>query len=178
MCWVDTVEGSTVMTGMGNSGSDAGTGSPLDVIGALTRMEAADASLRHRLRDRLDVSGSDVVLLQFVGRAEAGGRTVRVADLVRHLGLSSPAVTATTQRLERAGHVERTPHPEDRRSRIIRLTPDTRAAFTRALDHTSEQLDELLSSFSDDERARFVSIIDRVTAALDNGAPPPPPPGR
>ncbi|WP_181429165.1 MarR family winged helix-turn-helix transcriptional regulator [Curtobacterium sp. MCSS17_008] len=157
---------------MGDSGGDGGT--DLDVIGALTRMEAADAALRHRLRERLHVSGSDVVLLQFVGRAEAGGRTVRVADLVRHLGVSSPAVTATTQRLERAGYLERSPHPEDRRSRIIRLTADTRAAFTAALDHTNEQLHELLSSFSDDERARFVHIIERVTTALDDGAPPSP----
>lgn len=160
------------MVDMGDSGGDSG--SPLDVIGALTRMEAADAALRHRLRDHLHVSGSDVVLLQFVGRAEAGGRTVRVADLVRHLGLSSPAVTATTQRLERAGHLERSPHPEDRRSRLIRLTASTRAAFTAALDHTNEQLHELLASFSDDDRARFVHVIERVTTALDDGAPSPP----
>uniref|UniRef100_A0A942Y9N0 MarR family transcriptional regulator n=1 Tax=Neobacillus citreus TaxID=2833578 RepID=A0A942Y9N0_9BACI len=159
---------------MGDDSKDRAGSGDLDVIAALTRMEAADAALRHRLRDRLHVSGGDVVVLQFIGRAETGGRDVRVADLVRHLGLSSPAVTATTQRLERAGHLERAPHPNDRRSRVLRLTADTRAAFTAALDHTNEQLHELLSSFSDDERARFVSIIERVTQALDDGAPPPP----
>jgi DNA-binding MarR family transcriptional regulator len=147
--------------------------SELDLTAALTRLEAAMGALRGRLRERLAVSGSDLTVLQFVARAEAADRTVRVKDLVSHLGLTGPAVTGTVDRLERAGHLCRVPNPEDGRSRFIELTPETQRAYAAAMDSTNEHLHELLSSFSERETTRYVRVIDRVIEALEHGAPTP-----
>ena len=145
--------------------------SELDLTAALTRLEAAVAALRGRLREHLSVSGGDLTVLQFVARAEAADRTVRVKDLSTHLGLTGPAVTGMVDRLERAGHLTRVPNPEDGRSRHIELTPETRQAYTDAMDGTNKHLHDLMASFSDRDRARFVRIIDRVIAAIDLGSP-------
>lgn len=147
--------------------------SEIDLTAALTRLEAAMGALRGRLRERLSVSGSDLTVLQFIARAEAAERKVRVKDLVSHLGLTSPAVTGTIDRLERAGHLCRVPNPDDGRSRFIELTPETQRAYASAMDSTNEHLHELLSSFSERDRVKYVRVINRVIEALEYGAPTP-----
>jgi DNA-binding MarR family transcriptional regulator len=143
----------------------------LDLTGAITRLEAAVAALRARLRERLDVSSGDLAVIQFVARAETAGRTVRVKDIATHLGLTGPAVTGQVDRLEHAGHLCRVPNPDDGRSRHIELTPTTRQAYAAAMDGTNQHLHDLMASFSERERARFVRIVDRVVAAIDLGSP-------
>jgi DNA-binding MarR family transcriptional regulator len=145
----------------------------IDLTAAITRLEAAMGALRGRLRERLGISGTDLTVLQYVARAAAAERTVRVKDLVSHLGLSGPAVTGTIDRLERAGHLSRVPNPDDGRSRFIELTPDTQRSYASAMDSTNEHLHELLSSLSERERAKYVRLIDRVVEALEFGAPTP-----
>lgn len=145
--------------------------SDLDLMGALTRLEGAVSALRSRLRDQLGVSAGDLTVIQFVARAEAAHRTVRVKDLATHLGLTGPAVTGLVDRLERAGHLCRVPNPDDGRSRHIELTPSSRQAYTVAMDGTNSLLHELMASFSERDRARFVRIVDRVIAAIDHGSP-------
>ncbi|WP_418516610.1 MarR family winged helix-turn-helix transcriptional regulator [Curtobacterium flaccumfaciens pv. flaccumfaciens] len=147
--------------------------SDVDLDAALTRLEAAVSELRGRLRDELGVSGGDLTLLQFVSRAEEAGRTVRVKDLSKHLGLTGPAVTGMVDRLEQSGHLSRVPNPDDGRSRYIELTDAARRDYARAMDGTNKHLHDLMASFSERERARFVRIIDRIVAAVDLGAPSP-----
>lgn len=147
--------------------------SDLDLVAALTRLEAAVSALRARLRDQLGVSGSDLTVLQFVSRAEEADRSVRVKDLAQHLGLTGPAVTGMVGRLEQSGHLSRVPNPADGRSRHIELTETARRDYAIAMDVTNEHLHELLASFSERDRVRFVRIVDRIIAAVDLGAPSP-----
>jgi DNA-binding MarR family transcriptional regulator len=56
-------------------------------------------------------------------------------DIAGRTGLTSSSVTNLVDRLERIGHVKRRAHPEDRRSVLIDLTDEGRAAlvWTRSL---------------------------------------------
>jgi len=147
--------------------------SEIELTAALIRLEAARGALRARLRVRLDVTGSDLTVLQFVARSETTGRRVRVKDLSEHLGLTGPAVTGIVHRLERAGHLCRVPNPDDGRSRFIELSAETARAYASAMHSTNEQLHELSSSFSARERTRHVQVIERIIRALEHGAPTP-----
>ena len=61
-----------------------------------------------------------------LGYLHLKGEPVSPGDIISHLGLTSGAGTALLDRLESAGYITRSRHPEDRRSVLIVL--DTEAA--------------------------------------------------
>ncbi|PBC64713.1 MarR family transcriptional regulator [Streptomyces sp. Tue6028] len=69
-------------------------------------------------------------------RLAAGGATV--TDLAAHLGVTKQAASQLVDELVRKGYVERHPHPDDARARLIVLTERgwacTRAAEEAAAD--------------------------------------------
>lgn len=73
---------------------------------------------------RLGLHRTDLTALTLL---EHGPR--RAGDLGGALGLSSGAVTALIDRLERAGHVERKPDAADRRAVLVSLTGAAREAI-------------------------------------------------
>lgn len=50
---------------------------------------------------------------------------VPAGRIAEHTGLTTGAVTGMIDRLTRAGYVERTPNPDDRRSVLVTLRPNT-----------------------------------------------------
>lgn len=66
------------------------------------------------------------------------------SELARDLGLTSSALTALVDRLERSGVAERVSHPQDRRRSMIRVTEHGAALVTQShdwLDATLERVD-------------------------------------
>ena len=53
-------------------------------------------------------------------------------ELARELGMPLSTVLFRSRRLERRGHVERVPNPEDKRSFLLQLTPVGRRLLSRA----------------------------------------------
>jgi DNA-binding MarR family transcriptional regulator len=132
------------------------------LIRALTRLEAAEATLRSRLRSRFSVSSTDMMALQLLDRAERQGRELTVTELSPLLGISNPACTALVNRLEARGHVARRVVPGNRRSRHVVLTDRARDELLAAMTGTRERLDELVLGLSDLELHRAVELLDRV----------------
>jgi DNA-binding MarR family transcriptional regulator len=68
-------------------------------------------------------------------------------------------------RLETRGLVKRKVSTSDRRARSLELTAQGTELCARARPHVVAIQPEILSGLSDDERATFVSLLDRVTLA-------------
>jgi DNA-binding MarR family transcriptional regulator len=103
-------------------------------LAAWQGMLAAHATLIRELDRRLraahglGVSEFDVLITLFNG-AERG---VRMTDLAKAIMLSPAGLTHMVTRLERDRLVERAVDPADRRSFLVRLTPDGRARLDAA----------------------------------------------
>jgi MarR family transcriptional regulator, organic hydroperoxide resistance regulator len=54
------------------------------------------------------------------------------ADLARAARVEAQTMSRTLERLERAGHIRREPHPTDRRRILVARTPEGDAALARA----------------------------------------------
>jgi DNA-binding MarR family transcriptional regulator len=75
---------------------------------------------RQELRDRLGLGkGSGRVKVLFLLRQQP----MTLAQLAEAHGVDRPYATLIVDKLEQLGFVERRPHPSDRRSKVVSLTP-------------------------------------------------------
>lgn len=74
----------------------------------------------HLIADRLGINSSDLETLDLLGFNES----LSAGQLAELTGLTTGAITGLVDRLERAGFVQRTKDPRDRRRVIIELNRD------------------------------------------------------
>lgn len=138
------------------------SGEPLSASVYAVLLAADDAG--RAMADRLGTGTSDTAALHHLF---VHGPTGPV-DLGRALGMGSAAATMLADRLERAGHVERHPHPHDRRRR--RLVPTERAEreVRQALDPLVSRLDAIEIGLNETERAVVASYLSDVLDAYQH----------
>ena len=132
----------------------------------LNRRDLASARHRAAISRRLGLSESEMLAVAHL--AQRGRLTP--SELAELLDLSSGGVTALVQRLELAGHIERSAHPTDRRSVQIRLSP---ALVERAADAFTPlvgALDGVAAELSESEQAIVGRYLARVTIATEEHA--------
>ena len=113
------------------------------------------------LRTRGEVSMAVLAALRVLAQHEGRGR---VQDLRDDLDVTVGAASKLVDRLERDGLATRRPHPTDRRSSLVVLTPLGRKALAAA----TAVVDELLVAHLDGERdlTRVTAALERLTARL------------
>jgi DNA-binding MarR family transcriptional regulator len=126
------------------------------------------ASNRHRtaIGHQLDLRTNELATLSHL--AEHGSLTP--GELGSLLVLTSGGVTALLQRLERLGHLHRTPHPRDGRSWILRADP---AIIDRAAHLNTPLvviLDAEIAALTAPDRRAVARFLTRVTAATEREA--------
>ncbi|MCZ9340674.1 MarR family transcriptional regulator, partial [Streptomyces sp. TRM76130] len=84
--------------------------------------------------------------------------------LRERLGLTSGAVTACIDRLERAGHIRRVRESADRRVVHLHYAADARSAARSWFRPLAEATDAARSRFTEDE----LSVVARFLAALND----------
>jgi DNA-binding MarR family transcriptional regulator len=82
--------------------------------------------------------------------------------------VTSGAMTACLDRLERAGFVERQPSAADRRSRAVALTPKGRRLVDEAIAARFSEAREAVSSLSASERKTLALLLARLGEALES----------
>lgn len=103
--------------------------------------------------NRTDARSLDI--LDQHGRMSAG-------DLAEASRLTTGAITAVIDRLERAGYVQRVPDPADRRRVLVELTPK---AYQASMELMGEPMAELarpmVARYTDDELRLFIDFTRR-----------------
>ncbi|GAB1391549.1 MAG: hypothetical protein AMXMBFR78_21460 [Rubrivivax sp.] len=117
----------------------------LRMLSSVTEIET---EIRRRLRERFSVSLARFDYLAQLHRHKAG---LKMRDLSRCLMVTGGNVTALTDELERDGLVTRESSPTDRRSWIVRLTPEGRRSFEAMAKEHEQWILELFAPM--DERA-------------------------
>ncbi len=111
---------------------------------------------------RLQINGTDLAAMGHVGAAEP---PIGPRELSQRLGLSPAAVTEVVDRLEAAGHLIRQRDTQDRRR--VQLHPSD-AAIGRVLAELAPltgELDVLIESFDEVQRATIRRFLEGVLAA-------------
>jgi DNA-binding MarR family transcriptional regulator len=87
-------------------------------------------------------------------------------ELGRRLSLSSGAITALVDRLERSGHVQRRPNPADRRSSVVLPVSEGLEEAGRHLVPVAAELFEMTAELTDEQRATVGKYLEAATEIL------------
>jgi DNA-binding MarR family transcriptional regulator len=85
-------------------------------------------------------------------------------ELADRTGLTSGAVTAVIDRLEKAGFVRREAHPTDRRSVVIRTVPERYRELSRLFVPLAQGMSKLCAQYSE---ADLKVIMDYMTRSAE-----------
>jgi DNA-binding MarR family transcriptional regulator len=132
---------------------------PESAILALHRATHATLhALTARLAD-LDLPAADINALANL----AGGTGRTVGALATATATRPSTLTSLLDRLARRGYIVRETDPGDRRSFVVRLTPDGQAAAVRAAGAIGELERQALATVTPQQRAGFHAVIDALT---------------
>jgi DNA-binding MarR family transcriptional regulator len=130
----------------------------------LARKSLADSRQRAAAAALLKLGETDVLAMQHL--AWSGALTP--GELATQLRLTSGGVSALVGRLERAGYVSRAPHPDDRRSTLLRLTESARERAAELYAPLVRELDAATASLGEPELAivaRFLAAVAEIGEA-------------
>ena len=88
---------------------------------------------------------------------------VRLAELLEVAPISAGRLL---DRMEEGGWIERVPNPEDRRERVVRMTPKAESALDKARRVGDEVAAEALAGLSEPEREQLIGLLQRVRQNL------------
>jgi DNA-binding MarR family transcriptional regulator len=139
--------------------------SPLDV-------GQAYLGLHHQLHRLVDqrMSAAGLSLARFKVLLQLNDRgAMNQATLAGRLSLAPRSVTDIVDGLERDGLVDRALDANDRRARIVTLTPAGRAAFAAAQVVRLEAMNEIFGRLSATDRTTLVALLATISANLPSG---------
>jgi DNA-binding MarR family transcriptional regulator len=88
------------------------------------------------------------------------------SELADALGHAPRSVTQSVEALERDGLVERTASAEDRRLKLVALTPKGAKALAAGTAAGEDVLREIFGTLGDDELALFDKLLDAIDTAV------------
>lgn len=89
------------------------------------------------------------------------------SELARQTGLTSGATTAMLDRLEKAGLIERSPNPDDRRGTLITPTKSSAEKVASWFESARQAQDALISSYSPSELEIIADVFERFAKLWD-----------
>lgn len=129
------------------------------------------------IRDVSGLAGSEFeVLLRLARHPEKRTTSARLAE---ELSFTSGGLTRLIARMEDAGLVARSPHPEDRRAVFLEATPEGLSRLRAALKaHVPQIAGDLLGPLTPVERLLLRELVTKALAHTSRGTVPGTPPQR
>lgn len=131
---------------------------------ALRHLLETSRRMTPALARRAGLTHTELDLLQHVMEEPTGP-----SELAQRLGVTSAAASGIVDRLAARGHVQREPHPTDRRRTVVTPTPSGREEVLGHLMPMFVELAQLDASLTEEERAlvtRFLTTADRAVGRL------------
>lgn len=85
------------------------------------------------------------------------------AALAEAIGADKTRIIRTLDELQERGHIERQPDPDDRRVRLLAITPSGRAIKDAAQADIQRGEERWLGELDTDERLAFLTALRRLT---------------
>jgi len=151
----------------------AGVGLDLDVEGIVDRIGGLNRRFKNALGETLaeyELTPEDWHVLTPL-RLHHGDRTSSPGSLASELELSSGAMTSRLDRLEQRGYLRRLPDPADRRSVLVELTDEGRAAWDAAAEVQARKEAFFASALTKREQRTLNDLLRKLMLAFEAREP-------
>lgn len=128
----------------------------------LRRVVRVNDEIGYQVRRIMGLKETDYAAMAILMRNPMGP-----TELARDLHVTSAAATAVVDRLVRAGHAVREPHPDDRRRMIIRAVDASRA---KTMEHVYPMMsmgEEELAKLDEQGRAAVLTFLTGTATRLE-----------
>lgn len=139
----------------------------MDVLKAVRAFSDAMDRMHGGMKGDMEMNTTDLAALRMLIMREQRGEDVSPHDVAKHLRISSASTTKLLDRLSASGHLERRPHPSDRRARIVVLTQESRAAFFRHFGEHLQAMRHVAERYDEDELRVIIGFLDAIGEAID-----------
>ncbi|MBE8145985.1 MarR family transcriptional regulator [Brevibacterium casei] len=134
----------------------SGLGSDVELCGLVARLNQRLDSHIRRVADRLGITASQAIA------ARELGEPMRLTELAEHMSRETSNAGYVVDRMEDQGLVERRPHPQDRRAKLVSLTEAGLHCRANVLDALA--VEAPVDALSGEERDALVALLRRATA--------------
>ena len=93
------------------------------------------------------------------------GDKAGVSEIGDQLGVTNAAASQAVDRLVVLGLIERTEDPDDRRAKMLALTPKGRTVIERGIEIRSQWIEGLTNALTPDQQGMIISALTLLTAA-------------
>ena len=125
---------------------------------AIRAYQTSNDNFDQAIADHLGMNRTDMRCIDLID--QAGGMTA--GELAKAAGLTSGAVTAVVDRLQKAGMAKRVSDPTDRRRVRIEVTPRLWELTGPLMVPFFEESQAILDDYTTEELARFAEFLRRV----------------
>ncbi|WP_168217886.1 MarR family winged helix-turn-helix transcriptional regulator [Occultella kanbiaonis] len=142
----------------------------VSMLEALRAFRRSDQEMRQRVSANMRMNVRDMQALQFVIAAQNLNEVTTPRDLAAHLHISTASTTKLLDRLTRSGHLNRGPHPSDRRSLVITATHHAHEEVRERLARMHARMAEIARAVPSQARPSVVEFLRSMAAQLDHEA--------
>ncbi|KQV06608.1 MarR family transcriptional regulator [Leifsonia sp. Root112D2] len=133
------------------------------VLIAVREWREAEQRLRFESRTEMKLNETDMKALRFLVASKNLEENVTPGALAEHLSISTASTTKLLDRLETAGHIERAPHPTDRRALTISITQSTHDAVRDSVGKVHAKRFVAAARLSPDERETVIRFLAELS---------------
>lgn len=134
------------------------------VLVAMRRWREADQRINFESRTEMELNNTDMRALRYLVATKNRGVIATPSDLADHLDISTASTTKMLDRLAKAGHIERSPHPHDRRSLQIGITHATHVRVRESVGRTHARRFDVAAGLTPDEREVVIKFLTDLAA--------------
>ena len=123
--------------------------------------------LKLRMRDGTKRSIDNDLLPRVGAILSRHGKPMPMGELSKELDVPLSTATRIVDTLVDYGYAERVDDPEDRRVVLVTLSAEGRDSFQVISDYMHQQIAQILSPLTEEERTQLGCLLRKVIAAMD-----------
>ncbi|MFE7068230.1 MarR family winged helix-turn-helix transcriptional regulator [Microbacterium sp. NPDC057658] len=136
------------------------------VMEALGGLRDAEQRLSQASRRYMQLNETDMRALHYLIVCANRSLVATPSGIAHHLRVSTAATTKLLDRLEKGGHIRRSPHPTDRRALAITITPETRHAAMETVGRQQAKRFYAAARLSAAERDVVIRFLQDMTEEI------------